>query len=197
MINHLERAYGEAVPLASSPHLHKELLMSTFLSSGRSAWCCLYLAMSGLEAVGIAASIIQVADLGTKLSVKLFTFYRQVQNANQAIQSLSSDVALTCAILRELGESLKDDEHIKICSAEAHRTAQHVLNQCEGVLKEIRQMIDDSIRPAGSRWQQAASKIRNVLNEPNVDLLKGNLERLKSTMLLLLNVIMYAGQIRK
>lgn len=153
--------------------------------------------MSGLEAIGIAASIIQLADLGTKLSVKLFTFYRQVENANQAIQSLSSDVALTCAILRELGESLQEDEHSKLCSAEAYRTAQHVLNQCEEVLKKIRQMIDDSVCSAKSRWQQAASKIRNVLNEPNVDLLKDNLERLKSTMLLLLNVIMYAGQIRK
>jgi hypothetical protein len=32
--------------------------------------------MSGLEALGVAASIIQVADLGTKLSVKLFSFYK-------------------------------------------------------------------------------------------------------------------------
>lgn len=63
--------------------------------------------MSGLEAVGIAASF-QIADLGTKLSVKkLFSFYRQVQNINQAIQHLPSNVALTCAILREFGDSLK------------------------------------------------------------------------------------------
>jgi hypothetical protein len=64
--------------------------------------------MSGLEAVGIAASIIQIADLGTKLSVKkLFSFYHQVQNVNQAIQRLPSNVALTCVILREFGDNLK------------------------------------------------------------------------------------------
>lgn len=62
--------------------------------------------MFGLEVVGIAARIIQIADLGTKLSVKLFSFYRQVQNVNRAIQHPSSDVALTCEILRELGNSL-------------------------------------------------------------------------------------------
>lgn len=151
--------------------------------------------MSGLEAVGIAASIIQIADLGTKLSVKLFTFYRKLQNVNQSIQSLSSDVALTCAILRELGESLKQDEQSKLCSPEAYRTAQHVLKQCEGVLQQIQKMMNESGSSGKTRWQQATSRLKNVLNEPNVDLLRGNLERLKSTMLLLLNVIMYAGQI--
>lgn len=64
--------------------------------------------MSGLEALGIAASIIQVADLGTKLSVKLFSFYRELKGANESIQNLSSDVAITSATLRELGESLKN-----------------------------------------------------------------------------------------
>jgi hypothetical protein len=38
-------------------------------------------------------------------------------------------------------------------------------------------------------------KIRNVLNEPDVESLRGNLERCKSRMHLLLNVIMYAGYI--
>lgn len=153
--------------------------------------------MSGLEAIGIAASIIQIADLGTKLSVKLFTFYRQIQNVNQSIQSLSSDVALTCAILRELGESLKEDEQSKLCSPEAHLTAQQVLKQCEDVLRQIQEMINASGCSGKSRWQQATTKLKNVLNEPKVGLLKGSLERLKSTMLLLLNVIMFASQVRR
>lgn len=79
--------------------------------------------MSGVGIVGIAASIIQIADLGTKLSVKLFSFYRQIQNADKAIQHLSSDVALTCAILRELGDGLKQNEQSKLYSPEAHLTA--------------------------------------------------------------------------
>ncbi|KAJ5380476.1 uncharacterized protein N7496_002904 [Penicillium cataractarum] len=122
--------------------------------------------MSGLEAVGIAA------NLGTKLSVKLFSFYRQIQNANQAIQHLSSDVALTCAILRKLGDSLKQDETSKLCSPEGHLTAQQMLKQCEQVLLQIQTMIDESHAFGKSRWQQATSKLRNVLNEPDVNLVK-------------------------
>lgn len=52
-------------------------------------------------------------------------------------------------------------------------------------------MIDDSHASGMSRWQQATSRIRNVLNEPDVSLVRANPERLKSTMLLLLKVIMF------
>lgn len=33
--------------------------------------------MSGLEAAGIAASILQIADIGIKVSVNLYTFYEE------------------------------------------------------------------------------------------------------------------------
>lgn len=133
--------------------------------------------MSVLEAVGIGATIIQIADLGTKLSVKLFSFYHQVQNVNQAIQHLSIDVALTCTIQCELGDSLKQDEQSKLCSLEAHLTARQMHKQCEGVLRQIQQKIDDPHATGKSRWQQATSQIRNILNEPDVSLVRANLGR--------------------
>ncbi|KAJ5740490.1 hypothetical protein N7493_000362 [Penicillium malachiteum] len=153
--------------------------------------------MSGLEIIGIAASIIQIADLGTKLSVKLFTFYRQIQSVNQSVQSLASDVALTSAILHELGKSLEQDEASKLCSKEAHGIMQVVMKQCAGILHQIQDELHDPDMPGKTRWQKATDKLRNVLNESNVNILKENLEKLKSTMLLLLNVIMCVGQIRK
>lgn len=152
--------------------------------------------MSGFEALGIAASIIQVADLGTKLSVKLFSFYRELKGANESIQNLSSDVAITSAILRELGESLKEDEQAKLYSKTAFETLKDVLIQCEEVLEQIRGMTKYSDSSEKTRLQQITERFRQVLLEPSLDPLKANLKRLKSTMLLLLNVIMYARQIR-
>ncbi|KAJ6036493.1 hypothetical protein N7540_000772 [Penicillium herquei] len=152
--------------------------------------------MSGLDIVGIAANIIQIADLGTKLSVKLFTFYRQVQSVNQSVQSLASDVALTSAILHELGKSLEQDEADKLCSDQAHGMMQIVMKECADVLHQIQDEIHDPDTPGKSRWQKATGKLRNVLNESNVNFLKEKLETLKRNMLLLLNVIMCAGQIR-
>lgn len=153
--------------------------------------------MPGLEALGVAASIIQVADLGTKLSVKLFSFYRQVKNANESIQLLSNEVALVSAILRELGDNLKEEELSKLCSDEAFRTLERVLDQCRNVLRQIERVIGINDHSRKTRLQQVTGKFRLVLLEPNLDPLKTNLERLKSTMLLLLNVIMFAGQVRK
>ena len=142
-----------------------------------------------------------MADFGTKLSVKLISFlisfYQELNGANESIQNLSSDVANTSAILRELGESLKEDEQAKLYSKEAFNTLKQVLNQCEQVLKQIRAMTTHSDSSKMTRLQQITERFRQVLLEPNLDPLKANLKRLKSTMLLLLNVIMYAGQIRR
>lgn len=48
-----------------------------------------------------------------------------------------------------------------------------------------------------TRLQQVTGKLKLVLLEPSLDPLKNDLERLKSTMLLLLDVIMFAGKVRK
>ena len=153
--------------------------------------------MSGIEALGVAASIMQVADLGTKLSVKLFSFYRQVKNANESIQLLSNEVALISAILHELGDSLEEEESAKLCLDEAFLTLERVLDQCRDVLRQIERVVGINDHSGKTRLQQVTGKIRLVLLEPSLEPLKANLERLKSTMLLLLNVIMFAGQVRK
>ncbi|KAJ5817661.1 hypothetical protein N7447_007669 [Penicillium robsamsonii] len=145
--------------------------------------------MSGLEALAVAAS--------TKLSVKLFSFYRQVKNSNESIQLLSNEITLVSAILRELGDSLKEEESSKLCSDEALRTLNRVLDQCQHVLAQIQRVIDSNDRTDKSRFQQVTGKFRLVLVEPSLDQLKMSLERLKSTMVLLLNVTMYGGQIRR
>lgn len=154
--------------------------------------------MSGLEVVGIVASIIQIADIGAKLSVKLCTFYKTVKVANKLMQDLSSDVSLTCSILNELGKTLEKDDQTKLCSEQAFSTAQEVLQECKSVFEEIESAIEKHNQEnEKSRLMRQARKITIALLGPNLDVLKSNLERLKSTTLLMLHVIMYAGQLRK
>ncbi|KAJ5143582.1 uncharacterized protein N7515_002369 [Penicillium bovifimosum] len=152
--------------------------------------------MSGLEIFGVAASVIQVADFGAKLSVQLFAFYRQVKTANENIQLLSNEVALVSAILRELGESLKEEPSAKLCSDEAFQTLKRVLDESRDVLKQIERAVNANDQSGKSRIQQVAGKVRLALIEPSLNPLKSNLERLKATMLLLLNVIMFAAKVR-
>jgi hypothetical protein len=63
--------------------------------------------MSGIEILGTAASVITVADLGGKLSVKLFTFARKIKNTDESISSIPRDIAATGAVLHQLGNELK------------------------------------------------------------------------------------------
>lgn len=158
--------------------------------------------MSGLEAIGIAGGLIQIADLGANLSIRLFTFYRQMKTVNKSVQNLSCDVALTSTIMRQLAENLRRDEQeeekARVCSREAFQTAEEILGQCRGVFGEIERTIERSESESGKRcWRDFIGKAKNVLLlEPDFNVLMGNLERLKSSMLLLLNVIMYGGQVR-
>ncbi|KAI9925500.1 hypothetical protein ASPWEDRAFT_41601 [Aspergillus wentii DTO 134E9] len=154
--------------------------------------------MSGLEAIGIAASIIQVAELGSKLAVKLCTFYHQIKQSNVTIQSLSTDVSLTCSILQQLGHNLHQDADTKLYSANAVATAQQVLDECKNVFDKIDHTVQDQ-KDGKSKNPvvRATRKFGLALMERELDMLRGNLERLKSTVLLMLNVIIYAGQIRR
>lgn len=155
--------------------------------------------MSGAEILGVVASVIQIAELGGKLSVKLCTFCHRFKNANKSLRGLSKDIALTCNVLRQLGESLEQDDLATLCSPEAFETAQEVLKECERVFQDLDHTIEQHYPDPSSktRIERATKKIWFLINEPHLDAMAGNLERLKSTMLLMLNVIIYAGQIRR
>lgn len=155
--------------------------------------------MSGFELAGVAASILQIADLGAQLSIKLVTFCHKVKNADESIQSLSNDVALTSNVLRHLGDNLEQDRKGGLYSNNALGTANEVLEECRTVFEQIGSAIDSPEKDKDSAkglFQRAAKRVGFVVIEPQLDALRGNLERLKSTMLLMLNVIMYAGQLR-
>ena len=51
--------------------------------------------MSGIEILGIATSVINGADLGGKLSVKLFIFARKTKNADKSVNSIGA-IKRTC-----------------------------------------------------------------------------------------------------
>jgi hypothetical protein len=154
--------------------------------------------MSDIEIVGVVASILQIAELGMRLSVKLCSFHRQIKEANQSAQRLSSDISLTCSILHELGVALQHDDQIKVCSKQAFLTAQEVLGECKRVFQSIDDAIESQNPENGKNsWKRQTRRLMIFLLGPDLDMLKSHLDRLKTTMLLMLNVIMYAGQLHR
>lgn len=153
--------------------------------------------MSGLETLGIVASVVQIADIGGRLSVKLCAFARKIKNADQNISSISNDVALTCTVLRELGDAFQKDKQTRLCSNNAITTAENVAAECKKVFADLECALDGDAGSGKGFLRRLGRGVKFSLVEPQIKLLRSNLERLKSTLLLMLNVIIYAGQLHR
>ena len=153
--------------------------------------------MSGVEILGVAAGVLQIAELGGKLSVKLFTFTRKIKNADKQIDSISQDIAATGAVLQQLGTELKKDEHLRLCSAEAVAEARKLMEACRGVFDELNDTIDGKGKARGAgKWLALKRGINYTFVEDQIQLLKAKLEHLKSSLLVMLNVLIFAGQLK-
>lgn len=152
--------------------------------------------MSGVEILGIAAGVLQIAELGGRLSVKLYTFGRKIKNADKNIDSLSQEIAATGAVLQQLGNTLEKDDQRKLCSDEALTTARNLVADCQKVFSELEDSLDgrSSSSKLVSTWKH---RLKYPFLEPQIDLLLSNLERLKSSLLVMLNVLVLAGQIKR
>jgi hypothetical protein len=150
--------------------------------------------MSGLEILGIAASAIQIADLGARLSVQLIGFSRKVKEANLNIESITQEIAITGAVLQELGAELKKDDNKSGCSRRALATAEGLVAACEGIFQEI----EGIVRPGpATTISSLKQRLKYPFFESKLTLLRTKLESLKSSLLVILNVLVFAEQMRK
>ena len=151
--------------------------------------------------LGIIASVVQLADVGVRLSLRLYTIGETVASADDSIISISKNVSLTSSVLKELGQCLEKDQETRITSENAFQTADRVVQECLEVFNSIDRTLTKSISRLG--LEDGAKKFKAVAAlerlkwpflQPEMQLLLSNLERLKSTLLLMLNVLIYARQ---
>ena len=151
--------------------------------------------------IGIVASIVQIADTGLRLSLKLYTFGEIVSTADKSIISISKDVSLTSSVLKELGDILEKDQRSRICSKNAVQTANGIVQECLGVFEEMERVLFKKLPHLASKEGEKAKRAVMVLErlkwpylQPKLELMRCNLEKLKSTLNLMLNVITLARQ---
>lgn len=156
--------------------------------------------MAELAAV---ASIVQIADIGFRLSIKLFSFAESVASADQAIISTSKDVSLTSSVLKEVGEVLKKDQSFGTYSATAIQTAAAIVTECSEVFQAMEKVLLEKVpninanrKEKGLRTTMTLERFKWSYWQPKLQLLRGNLDRLRSTLLVMLNVITYQRLLR-
>ena len=152
--------------------------------------------------LGIIASVVQLADLGVRLSLRLYTFGQTAASADKSIISISKDVSLTSSVLKELGQTLQKDQEPRLCSENAFQTVDGIVKECLEVFQSMDKTLAKSVSRLGLEngqkrvWTVAAlERLKWPFFQPKMQLLRSNLERLKSTLLLMLNVITYARQV--
>lgn len=145
--------------------------------------------------IGIVASVIQLAGAGLKLSISLYSFAETVSSADKDIKRVAKDVSLTSAVLTELGQNLKDDNQKGVASDNAITTAEEVVHECSELFAEINAALDKASGKGTGKF--SFGKLKWPFLQPKMELLRSNLERLKSTLILMLHVLAYATSRRQ
>ncbi|KAK0510874.1 hypothetical protein JMJ35_006426 [Cladonia borealis] len=151
--------------------------------------------------IGLIASVLQVADIGARLSVKIYNLCRTAVNADDSITFISKDISHTSAILIEVGRCLEKDHEAQLCSENAFRTTSAIVDECRTVFEDLDQALMDKMTRMGldGKPGQPESAILERSTwpflQPRMKLLWNNLDKLKSTLHLMLIVLIYARQV--
>lgn len=111
---------------------------------------------------------------------------------------MSKEISHTSAILIELGRCLEKDYEAQLCSENAFRTTSAIVGECRIVFEDLDQALMDKMTRMGldgkSGQPESAILERSTwpFHQPRIKLLWNNLDKLKSTLHLMLNVLIYA-----
>jgi hypothetical protein len=75
--------------------------------------------MSGLEVIGAAASIIQIAESG----LRLYAYIESVASAIKRLGRVSKNLESTCVVVREIGRVFEQEDTVKLVSNDAVKIA--------------------------------------------------------------------------
>ena len=152
--------------------------------------------------LAIIASVMQIADTGLRLSIKLCTFGELVASADKSIISVSKDVSLASLVIKELGAVLSKDGETRHLTVTAIHTTDEVVKECMQIFEEMENILVKrlpNLRESGPEKTSKATVLLERLRwpylQPKLQILQSNLDRLKSTLMLMMNVISYARQI--
>jgi hypothetical protein len=152
-----------------------------------------------IAAIGVVASVAQLADFGFRLSVKLFAYSKAVASADTSIKDISNDVSLTSTVLKELCQILQSDESHVVSENAVEATSQTV-KECLLVFEQLNDALDKSLANLGvgqsngkaKRGLVALEKLKWPFKQNKMELLRSNLDRLKASLTLMLQVQSYA-----
>ncbi|KAH6892578.1 hypothetical protein B0T10DRAFT_295569 [Thelonectria olida] len=156
-----------------------------------------------MEAVGVAASLVQLADAGLKISISLFTFAETVKGANKTIRQISADISVTCGILTQLTALVepKDSsgEPQALFTPEGLEQVQLAVKTCEDVFDQLQSIVERAgkqllgAKPSGQKIKLSTSeKAKWPFLLPKIQELRADLFNAKSNIMVVLLIAQLA-----
>jgi hypothetical protein len=160
-----------------------------------------------IAALGVVASVAQLADCGFKLSVKLYTFSEAVYTADKSLKAISNDVSITSTVLKELCRIIETDEE-HVVSNNALEATKQTVDECLAVFEQLNDALDKGLENMGlleksdvkskvKRGTIALEKLKWPFKQNKIELWRSNLDRLKASLALMLQVLSYARDISR
>jgi len=140
------------------------------------------------ETIGLIASVLQLAGTGLKLSQALYEYADAVASADRRIRDIAKEVRLTSFVIEELGSVFRQDDTSRVISDNAIQTANETMEECAVFFAEIEVTLNKSKK----------GKLGRLLlpfRDSKIELLRSHIEKLKSTLQLLMQVLTHAYQV--
>lgn len=154
----------------------------------------------------IAVSVAGLAGFGVQLVQVLNQYAGSATDSKGRIRAVSNDIKLTIEVLNVFKHNMELEAHRQCMSDGAGSLAMEAIQMCEDIFRKIEKLLHGAggkpgvtnstgnqsnpaqVEPAISFLQ----KLKWPLVEPKLDILRGNLEKVKTTLQLLMSVITFA-----
>jgi hypothetical protein len=138
--------------------------------------------------IGLFASVLQIAGAGLKLSQTLYQYADTVASADRRVKDIATEVELTSRIIGELGTLFELQETTQLLSENALKTANKTVRECSSVFAEL----DAALKKTK---KNTFGRLMLPFRESKIELLRRHIDTLKSTLQLLLQVLVHAHQV--
>ena len=144
-----------------------------------------------------AASIIALIATGTKLAISTFDFAATVGGAGKELQDIATEVSNLCSVFKQL-QVVLSHAHFQP-SREALKTVERIVKQCRGALDEINATVaalrasnGEDIFPSAT--PELINRVKWTFKKPKILKLRSTLEACKSSLIVMLNIMLLAEQ---
>lgn len=152
-----------------------------------------------IAVIGAVASVASIAAEGIKLSHTLSSYVETVRHADKSIAWTADDVRNTSIVLEQFAANLKVEEETMVCKPEFYRSVSKNINDCDLIFKEIDSAL--ALSAVMVQYNEGEAKVYSMkgrdrfqwpFKQQRVALLGSKLDRLKTTLNLMMTVMMHA-----